>query len=419
MKHLVLIGDGMADFPLPSHDNRTPLALARTPAMDEVVRLGLTGLFSPIPDGLPPGSDVGNLSVLGYDPHTALTGRAPLEAASQGIVLAPNQIAFRCNLVTLDAGCMRDFTAGHISTQEAASLIDTLNEHLAVGFGVTFHPGVGYRHLTIFTCGDTAQLESLQHVACTPPHDITDQPYASHLPKGPGSDVLVQLMRRSESLFARHPVNAARTSACSPPVTSIWLWGQGRTPAIEPYPSRFGIHGCVISAVDLVNGIGICAGLDPVRVPGATGYLDTNYAGKVAAALQALDRVDFVYLHVEAPDETSHEGRLDLKIRAIEDFDARVVAPCLERARARDDCRVFVAPDHITALSIRTHAGGPVPFALCGPGVQPDAATAYDEHTAAQAGLRVDEAHALLPHILTTPLLRPASLKERFWKCHT
>lgn len=410
MKHLVLVGDGMADFPLPSHGNQTPLVLARTPAMDAIAQAGLTGELLPIPAGMPPGSDVGNLSLLGYDPRTALTGRAPLEAANQRIPIGPDQMPFRCNLVTLDATHMRDFTAGHIGTDEAAALIAALDAALGQQFQARFHAGVSYRHLTIITTHGAPSLDALAATDCTPPHDISDQPYAPHLPSGPASDFLIDLMRRSQPVLAQHPINRARLAAGKRAATSIWLWGQGRPPAIETYPKRFGIDGCVISAVDLVNGIGVCAGLEPVKVPGATGYLDTNYAGKVAAALDALERVDFVYLHVEAPDETSHEGSLELKLRAIEEFDQLVVAPCLAWAKARGDCRILVTPDHITALSTRTHATGPVPFALCGPGVAADSGAAYNEAAAAHAGLTLP-GHVLVPYILSHPEITAELLK--------
>jgi len=408
----------MADHPLADHNNRTPLELAHTPAMDQVTRLGLAGLFCPIPEGLAPGSDIGNLSLFGYNPRDTFTGRAPLEAASRGIVLGPDQVAFRCNLVTLQDGAMRDFTAGHISTKEAAALIEALNANLADAFAASFYAGVSYRHLTIFTSRDAAN-HSFEHLTCTPPHDITGQPYAPHLPQGPGAEVIRNLMCRSESILAGHPINTARIAAGRLPATSIWLWGQGRPPSIEPYQARFGARGTVISAVDLVNGIASYAGLDVVHVPGATGYLDTNYAGKVQAALAALERTDFVYLHVEAPDEASHEGRADLKVQAIEAFDARVVAPCLAHIRARSDARLLVTPDHVTAISTRTHASGPVPFALCGAGVAPDTSVAYSERHAEETGLYIAEGYALVPHLLRTPALSASSLKQQFQKWQT
>jgi len=408
LKHLVLIGDGMADLPIPELDGRTPLEASYTPAMDEVARSGLTGLFCPIPEGLPAGSAVGNLSMFAYDPRETFTGRGPLEAAQHGILLEPDQVVFRCNLVTLEDGLMRDFTAGHISTQEAAKLIETLNAQLT-SFPVRFSAGVSYRHLSIVTPAPGA-LDDIATARCTPPHDITGQAYAPHLPTGQGSPLLHDLIEASQGVLQTHPTNAARVSAGRLPATSIWLWGQGRPPTMASYQQRFGLSGAVISAVDLVKGIGVCAGLEAIEVPGATGYLDTNYRGKVSAALAALERVDFVYLHVEAPDEASHEGDAHIKVRAIEDFDAQVVAPCLERLRTRGGARLLVAPDHITALSTRTHAGGPVPFAVWGEGVVPDGVAAFSERAARATDLLLPEGYVLASHFLTAPILDAGTL---------
>ena len=410
MKFLVLLGDGMADFPVAELNGRTPLEAAATPAMDEVARLGICALFNPIPEDLPPGSDVGNLSVFGYDPKITYTGRAPLEAARQGIHLTGNQVAFRCNLVTLKDGAMKSFTAGHISSEEGAELIAALGEAFDDA-PVRFSPGVGYRHLAIVEAG-TVPLDHLANAVCTPPHNISDRPYSPHLPDGPGGAFLCDLMARSADALDGHPVNRARIAAGKPPATSIWLWGQGRSPQMDPFHERFGVRGAVISAVDLVNGIGICAGMEAIEVPGATGYLDTDYAGKVRAALGALARVDFAYLHVEAPDETAHEGRLDLKLEAIEDFDGKVVAPCLAFAKERGDVRILVAPDHITALSTKTHAGGSVPFAMCGPGVVPDEAVSYSEPAAQASGLLFPRGHELVPFMIQSARVEAGAILE-------
>lgn len=407
MKYLVLIGDGMADYPLEDYGNRTPLAVAKTPAMDEIARAGISGLFRPIPEGFAPGSDIGNLSLFGYAPAQTFTGRAPLEAVNRGIALGPDEVAFRCNLVTLQDGLMANFTAGHISDAEAAPLVASLEKALGTS-SVHFHPGVGYRHLTILSAPD-GQAELLAAVECTPPHDISERPYEAHLPKGPESERVLTLMTASQAVLQDHEVNAARTAAGLAPATSIWLWGQGQAPEMPTFKARFGLSGAVISAVDLVNGIGRCAGLEVIRVPGATGYLDTAYEGKVAAALEALERLDFVFLHVEAPDEVSHEGNASLKIEAIEAFDQRVVAPCLAATKARGDCRLLVAPDHITALSTRTHASGPVPFALCGAGVTPDERSCYSEEEAAKAGVLYPEGHGLVPDMIEAVQLGPGT----------
>lgn len=410
MRYLILVGDGMADFPLEELDGRTPLEAANTPAMDEVARRGITGQFHPIPEGLPAGSDIGNLSLFGYNPRTSYSGRAPLEAARQGIRLQPNQVAFRCNLVTLQDGHMASFTSGHIPTEEATVLITDLGRQLADN-PVRFVPGVSYRHLTIVDAGDTT-VQQLLETVCTPPHDISDQTYEPHLPHGPGAALLLDLMNRSREILADHPVNAARTAEGKPCATSIWLWGQGSNPEITPYKDRFGLTGRVISAVDLVKGIGVCAGLDIADVPGATGYLGTDYQGKVAAALDALECSDMAYLHVEAPDETAHEGRTDLKIQAIEEFDSNVVAPCLEAADKRGDCRILVAPDHITAITTKTHAAGPVPFTITGPGIEQDTSAAYNEAVAAASSICIRAGYALIPAFLTEERLDTGMLAQ-------
>ncbi len=410
MKYLILVGDGMADFPIPELGGQTPLEAAFTPSLDDIAANGISGQFWPIPDGFAAGSDIGNLSLFGYSPRQTFTGRAPLEAASQGITLAPGQIAFRCNLVTLQNGTMEDFTSGHISTEEARSIIDSLSAALT-NFSVRFSPGVSYRHLTILT-PPSDMMEDLTRLTCVPPHDITGQPFAPHLPTGPGAQMILDLMQASIPVLAEHPVNQARVAAGKLPATSIWLWGQGCAPSMVSYKERFNLKGAVISAVDLVKGLGVCAGLDVINVPGATGYLDTNYKGKVAAAVEALRRKDFVYLHVEAPDEASHEGKLNLKIKAIEDFDARVVGPCLERVLAMGNCRVLVAPDHVTALSTKTHAGGPVPFAMCGAGIEPDATDHFSERAAEASGLCVTDGALVAEHFLTAPRITTASLNR-------
>ena len=404
MKFLVLLGDGMADFPLPQLNGQTPLAAANTPAMDELARHGLCALFSPIPEGYQAGSDIGNLSCFGYNPDETFTGRAPLEAANQGIELGPSTLAFRCNLVTLNNGKMADFTAGHISSEEAADLIHHLNDHLGDA-NTAFHPGVSYRHLATIAA-KPQQLEELAALKCTPPHDITNKSYDPYLPQGPGRAPILQYMEISRDLLKDHSVNKKRLGAGKPPANSIWLWGQGKAPRMTTYRERFGIDGAVISAVDLVNGIGRCAGFEVIRVPGATGYLDTNYEGKVAAAKDALNRVDFVYLHVEAPDEASHEGSVEKKLQALEDFDARVVRPCLDYAQSLGNCRVLVAPDHITSIESRTHAGGPVPFALFGPGIVPNAASAFNEAEAAKFGERFPRGYQLTMEMIQSPEIR-------------
>ncbi len=402
LKYLILVGDGMADFPIPELEGRTPLQVAQTPAMDEVAQRGMIGLFCPIPEGMPPGSDIGNLSLFGFDPRTCFTGRAPLEAARQGIRLTSSQVAFRCNVVSLQEGKMYDFTAGHIPTEQASLLIKDIGEQLEKEYPVRFYPGVSYRHLAVIEADSTFSVEDLEQTNCTPPHDITGQAWEDYLPEGSAKSLIQSVMFSSQKLLPQHPVSKERVRQGKPEPNSFWLWGQGRTPRIQSYQEKFQLRGVVISAVDLVKGIGICAGLESIEVPGATGWIDTNYQGKIQTALSALSRVDFALVHVEAPDESAHQGDLKLKIKAIEDFDEKIVRPALEFAKqSADNIRLFVAPDHITALSTRTHAQGPVPFAMLGPGIESSGIAEYHEASAQKTGIFYPEAHELIHHFLT------------------
>ncbi|MCX8043302.1 MAG: cofactor-independent phosphoglycerate mutase [Desulfobacterota bacterium] len=396
MKYVVILGDGMADYPLPERDNKTPLALSHTPAMDRLARNGELGLVRTIPEGMDPGSDVANLSVLGYDPKRFYSGRAPIEAASIGVELSPADVAFRCNLVTFREQngrfIMDDYSAGHIATADARLIIKELKRHLDAP-DVTFYPGVSYRHLMVWNNG-CADMKT------TPPHDITGRPIADYLPQGNGAETIRALMERAREILAELEINRQR--AC--PVGGIWLWGQGRAIKLPRFKDKYGISGSVISAVDLVKGLGICAGLRVINVPGATGYLDTNYEGKVCAALDALAEGDFVYVHVEAPDEASHKGSLDEKIRAIEDFDSRIVAPIVAGLEQRyEEFRLMVLPDHPTPLAIRTHAPDPVPFIMY---ASRDASRhgardrAYTEQDAAQSGLFINSGWQLMDRLI-------------------
>lgn len=375
MKYALLVGDGMADFPLPELDGKTPLEYARTPNMDAVAKAGRVGLVKTIPDGIPPGSDVANMSLLGYDPAAYYSGRAPIEAASMGIALGKTDVAFRCNLVTLENGLMADYSAGHIETGDAHEIVASLQKQLGSA-NVRFYPGVSYRHITViadFPQGD---------LVCTPPHDISGKPYKEHLPCGKGQDIVRTLMEAARPVLASSHVNKRRTAGAKKPATDIWLWGQGKAVVLPDMKLRFSITGSVISAVDLVRGIGVLAGLHVRIVAGATGYLGTNYRGKVAAAHEALSNEDFVFVHVEAPDETSHEGSLEKKIQAIEEFDANVVGEVLNMRKEFSDLRILVLPDHATPISIKTHHSAPVPFAVCGSSIAPDGSSSYCERTA-------------------------------------
>lgn len=356
MKYVVVLGDGMADYPVDTLGGRTPLAAASKPCMDALADGAAGyGLVQTTVRHLPAGSDVANLSVMGYDPERYYTGRGPLEAASMGVKLQPGDTAFRCNLITADETIV-DYSAGHITTAEAGELIRFLDSRLGRE-GLRFFPGVSYRHLLMID-GCPAGIE------CTPPHDVVGQPVKDHLPRGPGSEEIIRLIEASKELLADHPVNRQRVAAGKRPANSIWPWGQGRTPSMPTFREKFGLDGAVISAVDLIKGLGVLAGLEVIEVPGATGYLDTDYGAKARYALDALKRKDFLFVHVEAPDEMSHEGRLADKIRAIEDLDAKLVSPLLEGLRRLGDFRLMVLPDHPTPLATKTHAYDPVPYII-------------------------------------------------------
>jgi 2,3-bisphosphoglycerate-independent phosphoglycerate mutase len=374
MKYVILVGDGMGDYPVEALGGKTVLQAAEIPHVRRLAAAGAVEMIQTVPPELPPGSDVANLGLLGYDPRDAYTGRAPIEAAGAGIPLAPDDVAVRCNLVTVTGGCMIDYSAGHIPTEEAHRIIATLQEHLGRE-GLTFHGGVSYRHLIQWRGGpDTLTTQ--------PPHDIADQPVADHLPRGDRAGEFLALMEASKSLLADHPVNRERIARGDRPVTQIWLWGQGRALHLESYPQRFGLHGGIVSAVDLVRGLGILAGLEAPRVPGATGFVDTNFEGKVEAAFDILTRGDFVYLHIEAPDECGHMGDANLKKQAIELFDQRVVGPVWKRLEAMGaPYRIVLAMDHRTPVSLRGHTREPVPLAVIdGPtGPLPETGTAFDE----------------------------------------
>ncbi len=360
MKYIVLLGDGMSDEPVAELGGKTPLEVAETPNMDQLAKNGIVGQAETVPNGFHPGSDVANLSVFGYDPATCYSGRSPLEAASMGVELDPNDVAFRLNLVWLEAHFgklyMGDFSAGHIGTEEAGALIETLQKQLG-DEQFTFYPGISYRHLLVWKNGR-------DQLKFTPPHDIATHSIEDYLPQGDGAEVLLDLTNSAQMLLNNHPVNQQRVARGELPANSIWLWGHGRKPVMETYQQRYGINGAVISAVDLIKGIGINAGLEVIEVPGATGYLDTNYRGKAEYAVESLKHSDFVYVHVEAPDEAAHGGLLKEKIQAIEDFDRLVVGTIIDKLPEIGDCRILVLPDHPTPVEKRTHTADPVPYLL-------------------------------------------------------
>ncbi|MCL6638627.1 MAG: cofactor-independent phosphoglycerate mutase [Firmicutes bacterium] len=401
MKYVIILGDGMADRPLAELGGKTPLQYARTPNMDFIASAGETGIVRTVPAGFPPGSDVANLSVLGYDPNEYYTGRSPLEAVSMGIALGDHDVAFRCNLVTLSGEMpfrdktMVDYSAGEISSSEAAVLIEEVNARLA-GEAIRFYPGVSYRHLMVWRGGpDGSEL--------TPPHDITGLSVAGHLPRGEGAELLFDLMEKSARFLPDHPVNRERRARCLKPANSLWFWGQGRRPALPGFYEKYGFTGAVISAVDLVKGIGICAGLKAVEVAGATGNIHTNFRGKALAALNELSEGrDFVYVHVEAPDEAGHQGDLETKIRSIEEIDASVLGEILPALKDLGDYRIMVLPDHPTPLSIKTHTADPVPFAVYtgSAGAGTGSGLPYDENSAASTGIFYPQGHLLMDSFL-------------------
>jgi 2,3-bisphosphoglycerate-independent phosphoglycerate mutase len=393
MKYIILVGDGMADYPIQKLGNKTPLDVADTTNMDMVARKGISGTVKTIPENMPPGSDVANLSVLGYDPEVYFTGRGPLEAGSMGVKLDGDDVAYRCNLVYVDRGLMIDYSAGHISSQEANELIDLVDEVLGTS-EIIFYPGVSYRHLLIHIDGSAS-------LKCTPPHDITDEEYEKYLPKGDGQDIIRELIEESKFILADHPINIKRVKAGKNPGNMIWPWGQGKAPDIPTIEEKFGFTGSVISAVDLIKGIGHYAGLDIIDVPGATGYLDTNYLGKAEYALDSLQEKDFVWVHVEAPDEAGHAADIAAKIKAIEEFDSKVVGTILnEMENGDEEYLLLVMPDHLTPISVRTHVHGFVPFAACGTGIQSDEIDSFCETAAEKSSTRFEKGYTLMPYLV-------------------
>lgn len=361
MKYVILQGDGIPDHKLPELDNKTPLEVANTPNLDFLAkRAEQFGMVKTIPDPLPPGSDVGNLTVLGYDPMVYYTGRSPLEAASIGVELGPTDVTLRCNLVTLKnqngSTIMEDYSADHITTEEANEIIKDIKKELDEE-NFIFHPGVSYRHLLVWKNGN-------KDINTTPPHDISGKEVNFYLPSGEGTNKLNELIEKSKEILKDHPINKKRTEEGRAPATSIWLWGQGTKPNMPSFKELYGITGSVISAVDLVKGIGHFAKMEVIDVPGATGYLDTNYEGKVEYALNSLNEVNLTMIHIESTDETGHIGKAELKIQAIEDFDKRVVGPVLRDIKKFNDYRILVMSDHPTPIDIRTHVNEPVPFAI-------------------------------------------------------
>jgi 2,3-bisphosphoglycerate-independent phosphoglycerate mutase len=414
MKYVIIVGDGMADYPVESLGGKTPLMAARTPNMDWLARHGSTGLVRTVPEGFTPGSEIANLSIFGYDPVRYYTGRGPLEAASLNIVLEPEDLAFRCNLVTVQEdgqrAVMEDFSAGHITSEEAEGMIQDLNGLLGTS-DLRFHAGVSYRHLMVWR-RVMASFPVLETLPLAPPHDIVGKEIGPFLAPAGGAccgtaveggvEKIRDLTFRSQAFLKDHPVNRARKSRGVRPANSIWLWGQGRAPRMVTVKERFGIEGYVISAVHLLRGIGMLAGLEVMDVPGATGYFDTNYEGKATYALEGLRKRDLVYIHVEAPDEAGHMGDLKLKMESIEAFDEKVVGTVLGGIQEFKRYRVMVLPDHPTPLSVRTHVGDPVPFVIYSSEIPSgrDCAESFDEDSVRRSGIIVERGHELIDRFI-------------------
>lgn len=400
MKYVLILGDGMADYPLQQLDNKTPLQYARKPNIDFLAQNGEVGMVKTIPDGIPPGSDAANLSVMGYNPKEFYTGRSPLEAVSMGINLSDTDVALRCNLVTLseseeyEGKIMLDYSSDEISTEEAKELILAVNESLKTD-NFSFYPGISYRHCMVWKNGPLG-------LSLTPPHDILEKKITTYLPKN-NAGILLELMMKSYDILKDHSVNKARIARGLKPANSIWLWGEGKKPFLPEFYDKYKVRGSVISAVDLIKGIGILAGLNVVEVEGATGNIHTNFVGKAQAALKELDAGrDFVYLHLEAPDECGHRYEIDNKVKSIEMIDDLVVGTILKGLEKYDDYRIMVLPDHPTPLSLRTHTSDPVPFLIYSKAkTTKSGINGYDEDQASKTGLVFKEGHKLMDYFLS------------------
>lgn len=393
MKYVLIIPDGFADRPVAALKGRTPIEAAGTPAMDALARSGRVGLSANIPPGRDSGSDVACMSLLGYDPARYHTGRAPLEAVSLGVELAEGEVAFRANLCTVAEGVMVDYSGGHIKSREGAVLIESLREALA-DEPVKLYAGTSYRNLLVTTRTECARART------TPPHDITGETVDRNLPSGPGSDLLRSVMAKAAPVLARHEINEVRLSLGENPANALWLWGGGTRPKLEKFAERYGVSGAMISAVDLLRSLGMLMGFEVLKVPGITGYLDTDYAAKGEYACRAIETHDLVVVHVEAPDEAGHGGRVLEKLKSLERIDSEVVAPIAELARRRGDVRIMVAADHATPIAVRTHTAEAVPFLLWGPGFGPNGATAFSEPQARNTTLVEKDGWRLMGQLL-------------------
>jgi 2,3-bisphosphoglycerate-independent phosphoglycerate mutase len=393
MKYCIIVPDGMADYPLSRLADRTPLEAARTPGMDAVAAEGTVGMARLVPSRMQPSSDVANLSLLGYNPKKYYTGRGPIEATSLGIRLGPHDIAFRCNLITADdEDRIEDYSAGEVPSKEAALLIDAVQKEFA-DRNVTFHAGISFRNIMVY--GGTEEMTP----TCFAPHDHMGELYEKYLPKGPGSKLIVEMILASRELLESHEINKVRIDLGENPANMIWPWSPGRMPQLERFEDRWGVKGAVICAVDLIKGLALLTGLDPVDVPGATGSYDTDYAAKAQYAIEALKDHDFVFVHVESPDTAGHAADIGEKVKAIENIDKLIVGPLHEALKQSGEYRLLVLPDHPTPIVKRTHTGDPVPFALCGSGVASDNDLPFCESSAGKTKLRFPKGHELIEHL--------------------
>ncbi len=396
MKYIVLVCDGMADYPVKELAGRTPIEAARTPNMDFIAKHGRIGRVRTVPAGFTPGSDIAQVSIFGYDPKKYYTGRGPLEAANLGVELEEDDVAFRCNLITASGDILRDYSAGHISSREAEIIIKFIDQSLGTN-RIKFYPGISYRHLMVVKRGAEDHLEK---ISCKPPHDITGKSISKHFPKGEGSDILIHLMNESRRLLDKHEINLVRLDLKENPGNMIWLWGQGKRPNMESFYDKYGIKGSVISAVDLIKGLGKLLGLKVINVPGATGYYDTNYEGKAQAALRALQHNDFVFVHLEAADEAGHNGDLREKITAIERFDQLILGKMLNELKRKSNFRIMVLPDHATPVDLKTHVSDPVPFGIFGQNIIARGFLEYSEKEALKSDLYFDKGHELMNYFM-------------------
>jgi 2,3-bisphosphoglycerate-independent phosphoglycerate mutase len=391
-KYAIIIPDGAADEPLEQFSGQTVLEAAEIPNIDKISTIGRQGLVKTVPDGMEAGSDVAQMCLLGYDPSRYYSGRAPIEAVARNIKLSLEDWVFRCNLVTIADGKMADHSAGHISTAEAGNLIKELAEKLG-NSQMTFYVGVSYRHLLVFKGIDF-------EVQTYPPHDYIDKAIEKILPRGKGSDLLIDLMARSQQLFENHDINKVRRDLGENQVSSIWLWGQGKKAQMERFQKRFGIKGTAITAVDLVRGLAKLIGFDLIDVPGATGFIDTNYQGKASAAIEALGKYDIVFVHIEAPDEAGHNGNADMKKKAVEQIDKHIVGPVFDALQKYESWRILVMPDHPTPVRTCAHSSEPVPFAMAGDSVTGILHTTFGETNAAKSGFRIENGFELMEYFL-------------------